>query len=118
MPDPTKGWEDGEYGGYELCMAVDEDADDDPAVYRGAKAKEAGEGEGDEEDEDEDEDDPVLLTSQASWNTLNIFVRDKGILKFVKYVSKNAPGSRWDISAEWQVEYVGDDEEEEDEHEE
>lgn len=118
---PTKGWEDGEYGGYELCMAVDEDADDDPAVYRGAKAKEAGEGEdGDNEDDDEDddEDDPVLLTSQASWNTLNIFVRDKGILKFVKYVSKNAPGSRWDISAEWQVEYVGDDEDEDDEDEE
>ncbi|KAK9478087.1 Oxoglutarate and iron-dependent oxygenase degradation C-term-domain-containing protein [Lipomyces japonicus] len=61
----------------------------------------------DDDDDDEqgsgveDEDSSVLHTSQASWNLLTIVFRDKGVLKFVKYVSQNAPGSRWDITAEY-----------------
>lgn len=64
-----------------------------------------------------EEEDSVLLTTQAEWNVLSLVVRDEGILKFVKYVSGNAPGSRWDLSAEWRVEEGDDDDEDEDEGE-
>ncbi|AOA64410.1 Poly(rA) binding protein, translation termination efficiency [Komagataella phaffii CBS 7435] len=83
---PSSGWETGEVGGYELCMMSNDDneEDDDPAIYKQS-----------ENDED------VLYTSQASWNKLTIMLRDSSVLKFVKYVSFNAPGSRWDINATW-----------------
>lgn len=100
---PSKGWLDGEVGGYELTMSVDEESKEaDPAVY-GAQT--------------EADDDPVLLTSQANWNVFSLIVRDSGILRFVKYVSRNATGSRWDVSATWQVQPSEDDEEEEEEAE-
>ncbi|CAN6630800.1 prolyl 3,4-dihydroxylase Tpa1p [Trichomonascus vanleenenianus] len=98
---PTKGWEDGEVGGYDLAMTIDEDAKADPAVYRGATV-----------DNPEEEDSPVLFNNPANWNVFSIIVRDQGILRFVKYVSKNARGSRWDISAEWTAEYLDDEDEE------
>jgi hypothetical protein len=100
---PSKGWGDGEVGGYDLSMAAEEEGDADPAVYRAAAAS------GDNEN--------VLITSQADWNTFTLFLRDSGILRFVKYVSRNAPGSRWDVCAEWQVDVDdADDEEEEQEN--
>lgn len=108
---PTKGWIDGELGGYELYLAVEEedkDANLDPAVYRGTKKPSsevtADGGDSYGKSSQADDDDSVLLTTQAEWNVLSLVVRDEGILKFVKYVSGNAPGSRWDISAEWRVE--------------
>lgn len=88
-----KNWESGEYGGYELCMALggnDSDGefeDDDPAIYKASDPN----------------DDSVLYTSQCKWNTLCLMLRDPSVLKFVKYVSINAKGSRWDISAQWNV---------------
>lgn len=87
----TNSWESGEFGGYELCMAQtakDGDEEDDPAIYRSSK---------------ESEEDSVLYTSQCKWNTLTLMVRDASILKFVKYVSINAKGSRWDVSCQWNV---------------
>ncbi|ODV58295.1 oxidative DNA demethylase [Ascoidea rubescens DSM 1968] len=84
---PTKEWESGELGGYELCMSM-EDGQDDPAVYRSAKG---------------DSDDSVICISQASWNNVSIMLRDKNVMKFVKYVSWNAKGSRWDIHCQWNV---------------
>ncbi|KAF2157708.1 hypothetical protein K461DRAFT_250879 [Myriangium duriaei CBS 260.36] len=54
----------------------------DPAIYKAAA---------------EDEDDGILFMNQASWNTMSLVLRDKGTLRFVKYVSQNAPGDRWDI---------------------
>lgn len=93
---PTKDWESGEYGGYELCMALskgdDEDdsdfeEDDDPAVYKSSGP----------------DDDSVLYTSQCKWNSLTLMLRDPSVLKFVKYVSINAKGSRWDLSCQWNV---------------
>lgn len=76
-------WESGEYGGYELCMALNNDfeEDDDPAVYK----------------QNDPSDDSVLFTSQCKWNSLTLMLRDPTVLKFVKYVSINAKGSRWDI---------------------
>ncbi|CAK7910021.1 prolyl 3,4-dihydroxylase Tpa1p [[Candida] anglica] len=99
-----KNWESGEFGGYELCMAMDEERDDDdPAVYRANNP----------------DDDSVLYTSQCKWNSLCLMLRDPSVLKFVKYVSINAKGSRWDISAQWNVKDAeDDDDEDEDEDEE
>ncbi|VVT57787.1 uncharacterized protein SAPINGB_P005869 [Magnusiomyces paraingens] len=123
---PSKGWDDGELGGYELYMGVEEEDTDtqlDPAVYRRKDTRVSADGGdsygksgavGKEEggDEDDDDDDSVLLTTQAGWNVLTLVVRDEGILKFVKYVSGNAPGSRWDVSSEWTIENVDDDDDE------
>ncbi|KAK9375653.1 Oxoglutarate and iron-dependent oxygenase degradation C-term-domain-containing protein [Lipomyces chichibuensis] len=154
---PTIGWDEGEFGGYDLYMddgtANDDqpeqngsgpehrDSDDDendPAVYlsgsrskrrkeleqlraeakisvsdAGSTATWEGQANVDELIDDSDDDaeaeesagDSVLLTSQAKWNVLTIVYRDPGVLKFVKYVSQNAPGSRWDVTGEWKPTY-------------
>ncbi|KAI9722744.1 MAG: hypothetical protein M1812_001675 [Candelaria pacifica] len=106
-----------EVGGYEVYMAADEDdvsdrdeceVDDgitgssknndtaqtrkskaDPAIYKSST--------GDEED------DSVLFSMPAGWNTISIVLRDTGVLKFVKYVSRAAKGDRWDVTAEYGV---------------
>lgn len=98
-----KNWESGEYGGYELCMALnlaesdDEFEDDDPAIYKASGP----------------DDDSVLFTSQCKWNSLCLMLRDPSVLKFVKYVSINAKGSRWDISAQWNVKSLEEEESDE-----
>jgi len=97
---PSKGWESGELGGYELCMVTD-DADDededDPAIYKSSKSE-----------------DDVVVNNQASWNHFSLMLRDPSILKFIKYVSYNANGSRWDISCQWNVKTKGDEDDDED----
>ena len=45
-------------------------------------------------------------------------LRDPSVLKFVKYVSINAKGSRWDMSCQWNVKSIEGEEEEEEEEEE
>ncbi|KAK9245068.1 Oxoglutarate and iron-dependent oxygenase degradation C-term-domain-containing protein [Lipomyces tetrasporus] len=57
--------------------------------------------ESEDDEEAEEAGDSVLLTSQAKWNVLTVVYRDPEVLKFVKYVSQNAPGSRWDVAGEW-----------------
>ena len=84
-------------GGHEVYMAGDDDeADGDAAIYKTSS---------------DAEDDNVLFTMPASWNKMSIVLRDSGVLKFVKYVSKNAKGDRWDISASYGVKEIDDDEE-------
>ena len=106
-------------GGYEMYMAADEDEHEgehdaeaaathtgagqrrktkaDPAVYKSSA---------------EDEDDGVLFTMPAGWNSLSAVLRDRGVLRFVKYVSRAARGDRWDVCAEFGVEFgEGNDEE-------
>jgi len=51
----------------------------------------------------DEEDSGTLLTVQAGFNKLLLVLRDVGVLRFVKYVSAEAPGSRWDIYGEWEV---------------
>jgi prolyl 3-hydroxylase /prolyl 3,4-dihydroxylase len=80
------GWTTGEFGGYEVYLAPSKDEEADPAVY---KATEGDEG--------------VLMNSDADWNVFTLVVRDTGVLKFVKYVSRSAWGSRWDVTSEWEV---------------
>lgn len=138
---PTTGWgadeeddtngkteDEDNVGGYELYMAG-EDPDDsengsddgvvvpstatgagqrrpakqqkkaDPAVYQAAG---------------DDEDDGILFSNAASWNTMSIVLRDKGTLKFVKYVSGKAPGDRVDFVGCFEVEEENEEDEEED----
>lgn len=86
-------------GGHEVYMAGDDDeANGDAAVYKSSS---------------DADDDNVLFTMPASWNKMSIVLRDSGVLKFVKYVSKNAKGDRWDISGAFGVREVeeGTDEE-------
>jgi hypothetical protein len=110
-----------EVGGYEMYMAGEEDegtdsgapeasthtgagqrrkAKADPAIYKSAA---------------DDEDDGVLFSQPAAWNNLSIVLRDRGVLRFTKYVSKAAKGDRWDVCADYGVEFGDDSEDEEDE---
>ncbi|KAG9228785.1 Oxoglutarate and iron-dependent oxygenase degradation C-term-domain-containing protein [Amylocarpus encephaloides] len=76
--------EEDDVGGHEVYMAGDDDETDaDAAIYKASSGE---------------EDDNVLFTMPATWNKMSIVLRDSGVLKFVKYVSKNAKGDRWDLS--------------------
>ena len=90
------------------------------AKSTGSAEEEEAEEEAEEEEEDDDDDDDdggagdpstSLLSVSAANNCLSLVLRDEGIMKFVKYVSANAPGSRWDVALEYEIEQ---DEEEED----
>ncbi|KAI4701542.1 hypothetical protein J4E81_003282 [Alternaria sp. BMP 2799] len=111
-----------EVGGYEMYMAGEDDADHtsvptgeaststgagqrrkakaDPAIYKSAA---------------DDEDDGILFSQPAAWNNLAIVLRDRGVLRFTKYVSKSAKGDRWDVCAEYGVEFGEDEDDEDDE---
>lgn len=99
------------------------EGEEDPAVYKSssnkAKASSSSEMENEGGSDEEDDTDGPLLTSQPGFNRLLLVLRDEGVLRFVKYVSATARGSRWDIYGEWQVgaveeEQDGDGDEEED----
>ncbi|EXJ81867.1 hypothetical protein A1O1_07932 [Capronia coronata CBS 617.96] len=109
-----------EFGGEEVYMAGDDDDDDkasvhskslpsvgkkaDPAVYKSSTG--------------EDEDDGILFANSASWNRFSVVLRDKGTLRFVKYVSQAATGDRWDIKGEVEIaEDAWDDDDDADENE-
>ncbi|GAB7326835.1 hypothetical protein MBLNU13_g10768t1 [Cladosporium sp. NU13] len=135
-PEPKpQAEEEDNVGGYELYMAGEDDEDDndddagsdhgvdipaklqsatgagdrrsakksrpkaDPAIYKAAQ---------------DEEDDGILFSNPASWNTLSLVLRDRGVLKFVKYVSGKAKGDRYDFSGAVEVEDMDDDEDEED----
>jgi hypothetical protein len=58
--------------------------------------------------DEDDEDSAPLLTVQPSFNRLLLALRDEGTMHFVKYVSAAAPGSRWDVCAEYEVGMLAD----------
>lgn len=97
----TQSQEPEDVGGHEVYMAGDDQDDADAAIYKAADA-----------------DDGPLFTSPASWNKLSIVLRDAGVLKFVKYVSRNAKGDRWDVSASFGVKDSDDDDDDDDDDEE
>lgn len=133
-------WESGEVGAWELWIVGDEGGDE--ATYgtgggggqKKGEEEEAREGESagpvvteagaggeaqaeEGEAEEEEEDDGPLLALPPGWNQLTLVLRDPGVLKFVKYASARAPGSRWDVGGEWEVGMVeeeGEDDEDED----
>ena len=110
------------------------DEEDDPAVYRssshsksatqnghgrtvngnGSAGSSHGNGEVDTEDSDEEEDDTTLLTVHPGFNHLLLVLRDEGVMRFVKYVSAAAEGSRWDVCGEYEVGMVEVDDESDD----
>jgi len=109
------------------------DEEDDPAVYRsGSHKKSAQNGHGhtvngnsspgsshgnggvDMDDGDDDDDDATLLTVQPGFNRLLLVLRDEGVMRFVKYVSAAAEGSRWDVCGEYEVGMIEVDDESED----
>ncbi|KAI1504452.1 Oxoglutarate and iron-dependent oxygenase degradation C-term-domain-containing protein [Biscogniauxia marginata] len=87
-------------GGHEVYMAGDDDAaNEDAAVYKASG-----------------EDDNILFFQAAAWNRMSIVLRDSGALKFVKYVSRRAPGDRWDVCGTFEVEeQEGEDDDDDDE---
>ncbi|QRV72709.1 prolyl 3,4-dihydroxylase ofd1 [Ceratobasidium sp. AG-Ba] len=113
-----------EKGGNRCYMAPHE-GEDDPEVYKSSgsnpkkgqsksehskstadpkgKGKAKADPEEDEDMSEDEDDDGTLLTVQPGFNRLVIALRDAGVLKFVKYVSAAAPGSRWDVFGEWEA---------------
>ena len=75
--------------------------EDDPAVYRSGSSKAVDVSDGALNDGDDDEG--TLLTVHAGFNKLLIVLRDERVLRFVKYVSASASGSRWDVCAEYSI---------------
>ncbi|KAG6330556.1 hypothetical protein ID866_8532 [Astraeus odoratus] len=53
--------------------------------------------------EENGEDEGTLLTVQPHFNCLLLVLRDEGVLRFVKYVSAAAAGSRWNICGEFDI---------------
>lgn len=103
---PTRGWENGEWGGYELCLVDDDaasaDADADEKRKEGPNAEpERGLNEDEAAIYRTADQDSVVYESQACWNKLSLMYRDPSVMKFVKYVSFDAPGCRWDINCSW-----------------
>ncbi|KAI6024447.1 nuclear protein [Pisolithus marmoratus] len=106
------GWQTGEWGGWECYMAP-HDEEDDPAVYRSGSSKKAepknaskstvAQRQQDDDAKEDGEDDSTLLTVQPNFNCLLLVLRDEGVLRFVKYVSAAAAGSRWDVCGEFEV---------------
>ena len=78
----SASWADGECGGFEAYILADDDEDGPAEVYRHVQ-----------------DDDSGVLNVSAGFNALSIVLRDEGLMRFVKYVSSAAPGSRWDVSA-------------------
>lgn len=107
----------GNVGGYLAYMAGDDDVDYgnpderagdhskgpkkatlDPAVYQ---TQSSGQG-----------DDGPLFSMPAGWNKLAIVLRDQGVFRFVKYISEQAKGDRWDVLGEYSVVDVVEEEDE------
>jgi len=107
-----KGWQSASWGGWECYMAPHNE-EDDPAVYRSGSAKKPRDGHDSDGDEtmDDEEEDATLLTVQPGFNRLLLVLRDERVMRFVKYVSAAAEGSRWDICAEYEVGMMEEDDE-------
>ncbi|KAF3348923.1 Pyrroline-5-carboxylate reductase [Verticillium dahliae VDG2] len=91
-----------EVGGHEVYMAGDDEEDDDDDGGADEQAKK------DKNDaavyKSSGDEDNILFFQAAAWNKMTLVLRDSGALKFVKYVSRSAPGDRWDVSANFDVE--------------
>ncbi len=55
------------------------------------------------DEDDEEEEDSTLLAVQPGFNRLLLVLRDERVMRFVKYVSAAAEGSRWDVCGEYEV---------------
>jgi hypothetical protein len=105
--DGEGAWDNGDIGGFE-CYIIS-----DTSEGEGAEAAEVYKGDDPEGEEAEES----LLSVTPGGNILSLVMRDSGVMRFVKYVSAAAPGSRWDIAVEYEI-AEGDEEEEDDEEDE
>ena len=115
-PEVNGTTEKRDVGGYLVYMAGDEDDSDDEASNHGVEIPadmstggRATRGKKPKADPAvyqarEDEDDGMLFSMPAGWNKLGIVLRDKGTMRFVKYVSRSAKGDRWDVFGELEIE--------------
>ena len=98
------------------CYMAPHDEEDDPAVYRSGSSKGKGKepqngtttatsftSTSEQNEDDEDDDGSTLLSTLPGFNKLLLVLRDDRVMRFVKYVSAAAPGSRWDICGEYEV---------------
>lgn len=69
---------------------------------------------GDVEISEEEEEESTLLTVQPGFNRLLLVLRDERVMRFVKYISAAAEGSRWDVCAEYEVGMIQEAEEDAD----
>ncbi|EQC34335.1 hypothetical protein SDRG_08107 [Saprolegnia diclina VS20] len=88
--DAKEAWGSGDVGGFECYQSAEEDGLGD--VAKGLQ--------------DDDDDDDALVTVHAQHNALNLVMHDENTMKFVKFVSVRAPGSRWDVSVEYTIAQV------------
>jgi len=109
-------WDSGEVGGFECFIEVDENEDGADNNMEAAEVYGAGQGKKNKDGEEEEEDSKLLSVSAGS-NVLSLVLRDQGIMKFVKYVSANAPGSRWDVAVEYEIAPIDSSDEKEGEEE-
>lgn len=94
----------------------------DPAIYQ-TNINPSNASDADTDDDEDDKDNPnnpdasssssssspILFSAPPSFNTLNIVLRDKGVLRFTKYLTlSGAPGDRWDVLGEWEVDGLDD----------
>ncbi|KAJ3294036.1 hypothetical protein HDU79_011619 [Rhizoclosmatium sp. JEL0117] len=94
----AEAWASDEVGGFDCYMAPDE-GNEDPAQYRAQKN-----GYGNEMEDGAEGDGGALLSVSATSNCLNLVMREGEVMRFIKYVGARAPGSRWDVAAEFQYE--------------
>jgi hypothetical protein len=105
-------WEGGDLGGYECYVAAEDNADEHlEAAEVFQQEKNYGSRDHEEKDEEEDgnedadeDDDNQLLSISPGCNVLSLVMRNENIMRFIKYVSHNAPGSRWDIAVDYEIE--------------
>lgn len=85
--EASERWNSEEVGGFESYLAADDDEETVEAqeVYRGAESE------------------GPLVNLPAVNNALCLVMRDSKTLRFVKYLSRDAPSSRLDISASFTV---------------
>ena len=113
-------WESGDIGGFECYIEADLDDENEEEQVggetenNGAPPVRSSSGAADEYNE---EDDSELLSVSASNNTLSLVYRDPGTMRFVKYVSSNAPSSRYDICMEYDLPPDDDENDNDDENE-
>eukprot|EP01063_Lacrimia_lanifica_P008691 TRINITY_DN15737_c0_g1_i1.p1 TRINITY_DN15737_c0_g1~~TRINITY_DN15737_c0_g1_i1.p1 ORF type:complete len:573 (+),score=217.31 TRINITY_DN15737_c0_g1_i1:86-1804(+) len=85
--EECQGWLAGDIGGFECYIAAEHS--------ELAAAESYG--------NDEDQDNECISLTPLN-NCLSLVARDEHMMRFVKYVSASAPGSRWDTSTVYQIE--------------
>ena len=90
-PSDLDAWDGGDVGGFEAYLLADPDDGAGAAAVYAAR-----------------DDDGGVINVPAASNSLSLLLRDDGLMRFVKYVSAAAPGSRWDVCMECVPEDDGD----------